>query len=88
MFNLIFGDNAPGWRWRRFKRQAKTTLLLTTILTAAIVSSAWSTMITVGNLHAWWPHVPTMSFGTAITIVAAPFFIAAVWQAIVQTLKS
>jgi hypothetical protein len=30
--------------------------------------SACVLMVTVGNVHAWWPHIPTMSFGAALSI--------------------
>ncbi|WP_123661631.1 hypothetical protein [Actinocorallia herbida] len=30
--------------------------------------SAWTLMLAVGAVHAWWPMVPTMSFETAIPI--------------------
>jgi hypothetical protein len=46
----------------------KLFAILAGIGLVAWAMAAWSLMVTVGNVHAWWPHIPTMSFGTAMSI--------------------
>jgi hypothetical protein len=41
-------------------------------------AGAWSAMLVVGNLHAWWSFIPAMSYGIALGITFPPLFVAAV----------
>lgn len=46
------------------------------VITVLIAISAWSLMVTVGNVHHWWPFVPPMGYDVAISIVTLPTIIA------------
>lgn len=42
------------------------------ILAVITIIPAWSFMLFVGMVHAWWPFVPAMSFGTALPMTVIP----------------
>lgn len=41
-------------------------------------SGAWSAMLVVGNIHAWWAFIPSMSYGIALGVTFPPLLVAAV----------
>lgn len=47
------------------------------LIFACWLAGAWGTMIVVGVAHAsWWHVIPTMGYGTAFALDAAPVLIA------------
>jgi hypothetical protein len=49
--------------------------------------SAWSLMLVVGNIHAWWSHIPSMSYGSAMGITLPTVAFAVITQVALQGLK-
>jgi hypothetical protein len=50
-------------------------------------TTAWAMMVAVGNVHAWWSHIPSMSFITAASIVLPSYLVILAWSVLSEWLK-
>jgi hypothetical protein len=49
----------------------KLTAWVSVFIIGILFLGGWTWMLTFGIIHAWWPHVPSMNYWTALEISAA-----------------
>lgn len=64
----MFDQYLYGSRRRRLTRRAQAVGIFAGGFAFIWAVLGWATMVAVGNVHAWWSHIPSMSYFTALGV--------------------